>query len=169
MDLALAEPELRVCRKCNQPHPVSRFNSSTSRHGKTYLGWTCQPCINAKVRTRPRARGNPLRIIYEDAKERARKTGAELGITRADVERLYEEQGGRCAVTGLPFRNNHQHEWRANPYKVSLDRIDSARGYVLGNVRLVLWGVNLALSDWGAEVYLELARAAVARADGGEL
>jgi hypothetical protein len=38
-----------------------------------------------------------------------------------------------------------------------VDRIDSTKGYVHGNVRVVLWGINAACNSWGHEAYEEIA------------
>ena len=64
----------------------------------------------------------------------------------AHCKRLYEEQRGRCALSGAALT----HEGLpCTPTQVSIDRIDSGRGYVAGNVRLVAVWVNRALSHWG--------------------
>lgn len=35
------------------------------------------------------------------------------------------------------------------PFAPSIDRIDPARGYTLGNIRVVSAIANMAMSDWG--------------------
>ena len=52
---------------------------------------------------------------------------------------------------------------KGNPYKASIDRIDSSLGYLQNNVRLTVWAINRAIGDYGADLYLKLAEAAVAR------
>jgi hypothetical protein len=39
------------------------------------------------------------------------------------------------------------HRKKANPFKASLDRIDSSRGYTEDNVQWVCWSVNQMKSD----------------------
>lgn len=70
-----------------------------------------------------------------------RRRGHEFSLTLQDLLLLYELQGGKCAVTGLDMtRVVGEGHVRTN---VSLDRIDSSIGYVIGNVRLVCCIVNL--------------------------
>jgi hypothetical protein len=50
-----------------------------------------------------------------------------------------------------------------HPYGPSLDRINSQKGYVRGNVRLVCTAVNFGLGQWGDEVFLPIAEATTHR------
>ncbi len=51
--------------------------------------------------------------------------------------------------------------WRRAPWAPSVDRIDSSKGYVPGNVRLVCVAANLAMNEWGEDVLARVARAYV--------
>jgi hypothetical protein len=74
---------------------------------------------------------------------------------------LWKECGGRCMLTGLPFKETQLGTGQARkPYALSLDRIDAEQPYTLKNCRLVLQAVNFALNVWGDEVFLEIAAAA---------
>lgn len=64
---------------------------------------------------------------------------------------------GCCELTGIAFDTSTGRKRRWN--SASLDRIDSARGYNLDNVRFVLWGLNAALADWGEEVFAVISSA----------
>lgn len=103
--------------------------------------------------------------MMQNAVARSKRSGRECEITYADVLSLLREQGYRCAVTHLPFNL----KWRTgrdvarNPYAPSLDRMDTKVGYVLTNCRIVLSGVNYAMNEWGEEVFLDIAAAAVRR------
>lgn len=79
---------------------------------------------------------------------------------------LFEQQGGMCAISGLPFSlNEFPLVLVKRPFAPSLDRISSQRGYTADNVRLVCVAVNFGMGQWGEELYLTLARAAVAHSD----
>jgi hypothetical protein len=63
-------------------------------------------------------------------------------ITWQHLEELWNKQEGLCAYSGEPLT----HE--ANlPNTVSLDRIDSSKDYLLGNVQLVCAIVNRMKMD----------------------
>ena len=66
----------------------------------------------------------------------------ECTITKEHLFELWENQKGRCALTEVPLTTVHGNGWQV-PTNVSLDRIDSNKNYVLGNVRLVCWQVNM--------------------------
>lgn len=51
------------------------------------------------------------------------------------------------------------------PNCLSIDRIDSSRGYVEGNIQLVCHAVNLAKNSWPQDVFIDLCRKIVKKAD----
>lgn len=66
-----------------------------------------------------------------------------------DLDYLFdigEDQGWHCALTGdqLEFERggtNWLGKW-CNPQSCTIDRIDSSKGYVKGNIQLVTWEAN---------------------------
>lgn len=72
---------------------------------------------------------------------------------------LYEEQGGLCAVSGLKMT------WMKGKIiltSMSIDRIDSSKGYTRDNVRLICHGGNRMKGDATDEDMYHLALAIVA-------
>lgn len=62
-------------------------------------------------------------------------------IVFGDLQELWIKQNGKCAVSGLSMTTGND---VFNMTKISLDRIDSTKGYDIDNIRLVCWWVNLA-------------------------
>jgi hypothetical protein len=91
--------------------------------------------------------------ITTDAWRRARRDGRPFTIERSHVRVMFEEQGGRCAVSSLPFSLHKTVRRAAAPFAPSIDRIDSQKGYEHGNVRLVCCAINMLMNVWGDEVY----------------
>ena len=58
-------------------------------------------------------------------------------------QELYYQQNGLCAISGVLMTYGICVK---NPYQISIDRIDSSRGYEIGNVRLVTWFINNAIN-----------------------
>jgi len=67
---------------------------------------------------------------------------------------MLNEAGWRCAVSGQPFTLEPLNGKR--PYAPSIDRINSAIGYVPGNTRIVCVAVNYAMNVWGESVIWRL-------------
>jgi hypothetical protein len=61
-------------------------------------------------------------------------------ITKAYLVKLFEQQDGHCALTGVPLR-------MGGPHGVTIDRINPARGYTHRNIQLVTKQANAAKSN----------------------
>ena len=108
---------------------------------------------------RERRKEKPADCLILDAKRRANKKKVPYAISEKEHDRIAAViAAGKCEVTGLPFANL---EGTANPWSPSLDRIRPALGYVDGNIRVVVWALNMAKSGWGDDVLLRLAHAIV--------
>ena len=57
---------------------------------------------------------------------------------------LWEKQNGKCAITNYDM----SYENRDTLYSVSVDRIDSLKGYVKDNVQLVCVAINFAKNKY---------------------
>ena len=71
---------------------------------------------------------------------------------------LFESQEGKCALSGLPMlttthRDECPEDERCNPNKLSIDRIDSLRGYTEDNVQLIRWRANSMKMDMTTTEY----------------
>jgi hypothetical protein len=95
---------------------------------------------------------------------RVERPGITFELSYDDIASLWKNQRGRCAVSGLHFSMAYfELSLVKHPYGPSLDRIDSHKGYVPGNVRLVCTAVNFGLGQWGDEVFLPIAEATTHR------
>lgn len=90
--------------------------------------------------------------LFRKTRNGAKHRGIQFDIDLEHVRELYDNSGGRCAVTGIPFEFSYLRGERQPPWAPSLDRIDSKRGYVPGNVRVVCSSVNVAMGQWGERV-----------------
>ena len=96
-------------------------------------------------------------------KDRARRNGWAFRLTFEDLEFLIAASGGRCELTGIPFRQERSDEWTKAPFAPTVDRIDRTKGYVHGNCRIVCHAVNVAINEWGQDVFEEVAVRYLAR------
>jgi hypothetical protein len=132
------------CKKCRETKEASQFWANNT---------VCIECNKKAWRERatPEKRRewlerqrkfddlNIARYLLRQARKRAKAKGLECTIKPSDIH-----VGERCPVLGIQMVKNRGH-WQNNSY--SLDRIDSSRGYVKGNVRVISWWANFLKSN----------------------
>jgi len=112
----------------------------------------------------PAARREWLRRLQARAANRAQKAGLRFTLTPDFAVKLYEQQHGRCAVSGIEFNlGSYPKALVKHPFAPSIDRTFSDGHYTPDNVRLVCVAVNFGMGQWGQELYMTIARAAVDR------
>ena len=98
-----------------------------------------------------------IRVALNAARSRCKTRGLEFDLTEADIG-----EPTHCAVTGIPFDMSKSFN-DGNTFCPSLDRIDPKKGYVKGNVRVVIHAYNLAKHTGNDASVLKMARALVAK------
>ena len=88
------------------------------------------------------------------ARSRAKKHGYDFNIDSKYVTKLILQSNGECQATGLPMSTTYH-----CPFKASLDRIDSNKGYVKGNVRVVITMFNYMKQDYTDSQFALVAKA----------
>ena len=83
-------------------------------------------------------------------KNRGRIECSEHTITKNDLLKLYEKQNHKCVYTGrkLLLETNSNN-------KVSLDRIDSEKGYIPDNIQLTTKVANAAKNDMTEQEFID--------------
>lgn len=81
--------------------------------------------------------------LYYEAKKRAKERNFEFTITKEDIV-----LPDVCPILGVKLES-HDRVFGRNSY--TLDRIDSTRGYVKGNVRVISWQANYIKSNLSLE------------------
>lgn len=103
-------------------------------------------------------RGKWLYAIYERARDRARSKEIPFNLTRGQLRDIALLSAGRCEVTGLQFTWDKSNYCQFSPFAPTLDRIVPRIGYSASNCRIVCHAANLAMADWGEEVFERIAR-----------
>lgn len=105
--------------------------------------------------------------ILRYAKSRAKEYSISFDLDRDFLDKLYEFQEKKCALTGIEFEFDRSDEQKKRrPFAPSLDRIDYRGGYTKNNVRLVCSIVNIALSDFGDEAFDKMCRSYIRKTNG---
>jgi hypothetical protein len=117
------------CSSCGKDQPLGLFRNRGGKKRHLLDSW-CKPCVLLRNRSRykqinenrrrSRSSGtNTARWILKDAKSSDKKRGFVCDLTKADIETIISCPCSYCGETSL---------------RMTLDRIDNARGHTLGNV-----------------------------------
>jgi len=80
-------------------------------------------------------------------------------ITAEQLIQMWHDQDGKCAVSGLAMTWGQG--WYS-PTSISIDRINSDKGYTKDNVRLICYSINTFKGKWTDVEIFEIAKAIVA-------
>lgn len=110
---------------------------------KAPLTWACVTCDRnqARARLRKYRHADPVRILLEGARTRARRHKVPCTVSLDDLRALWPP-GGRCPVFGMPMtRGTGGKLHDASP---TLDRLNNAWGYEPGNIAIISHKANRA-------------------------
>lgn len=154
------------CENCGKKFERSKSHarSGIKNNWAVACGLSCGVSLGHKKRDKESYSGpsydefSPFRLTLRRIKARAKKSGyGEVDITVLFLKELWESQKGICPYSGnlmvLP-ENDKQRTSFAPPELASLDRIDSEKGYIQGNVEYVCYAVNLAKNRFTKEQML---------------
>jgi len=96
---------------------------------------------------------------FKDIISNAIRRGRYVDITIETIQTIYCNQGGVCALSGVPivFANNYL-EYRQRKQTASVDRIDNSKDYTIDNIQIVHKNINLSRKDLTIERYKELCK-----------
>lgn len=131
---------------CYKTDAFKKFLASR-KHGKQHPQWRGFGDISGSlwvtIRTSAKRRNLPFTLTIQEAWE------------------LYEKQHRKCALTGVPIFFSTDKQSRDRTHSASLDRIDSTKGYVNGNVQWVHSNVNYMKFRFSQDVFLNWCRLVV--------
>lgn len=127
---------LLTCLCCNKERPASDF----SKHRYTKCGYDLGRCKACKKSKNDWSKVTPEKKIFNRAKYRASVKGIEFTITLEDIQ-----LPTHCPVFKRPFIYG-DHLWT-----YSIDRLDSSKGYVPGNIAIISNKANMMKSTATAE------------------
>lgn len=92
-------------------------------------------------------------VLYQNAKQRAKKNGRDFSITQEWVKKKLEK--GVCEVTGTLFSYRKEGHNKA-PFSPSLDRKNSKLGYTKRNTQLICSFYNILKWNWNKKTVTEI-------------
>ena len=72
------------------------------------------------------------------------------------LQKVWVSQRGLCYYSGVPMKEEYLFTRDQNIEAISVERIDNSKGYVVGNVRLVLRAMNKFRSVSGETQFIDL-------------
>lgn len=139
------------CQEC-------RESFETNHSHKKYCSPECQITWNrrnewAKKKLTPL---NRCQQLLSGAKNRSKKQDRPINVTLDDLIELWYKQDSKCAISGIPFNLDFPEKDGEPRFDApSIDRIVPELGYTKGNIRLVIYQINMAIGPYGLERLLE--------------
>lgn len=148
----ISEDGLKQCYKCKQISEVSNFY----KRGNGYKS-ICKSCSGkrSKLKLTKLSINNDIVFFLQyklsTAKSRAKKYNMSFNLSIDFLFDLYKQQNGLCFYTNSPMTLNTR-----CPNSLSLDRIESSKGYVEGNIVLCGFKVNNMKNDLSTSDFVNI-------------
>lgn len=153
----MAKERIRICTECGNAYPLTR-EFFAKEHNK--FRNVCRNCVNEHNKFMYNIRYDTLEgVMYlrcKKARERAHSKHMKFDLTPEFLIELWNLQGGKCFYSGLTMSYD-----RNDLYTVSVDRVDSNKGYTQDNVVLCCWSVNSMKNSYTVEEFLFLCESVV--------
>lgn len=129
-----------TCKSCVLKDAKNKYNNLTEEDKSSYIKKQGKWQDN-----------NFLKYRLLQAKSRAKSKGIVCEIDVDYLKYLLIKQNNKCFYSGIEMEMN-----RAGSYTASIDRIDSNKGYVVGNIVFVIWAVNTMKNDLSEDEFLNI-------------
>lgn len=151
----------KYCQGCERTLSVDNFTScKTNKDG---LQGCCKECRHETANKHFSTYDGFMNRLYLSLKHNTATRSKDLliEITENDIKDQYQKQDGLCALTGIKMTHlayqTDANNRTINNYNISVDRIDSQKGYIKDNIQLICAAVNLMKSDLTEDELLLLA------------
>lgn len=132
----------KVCKECNQSLNLNKFSLIEKWNVNSGTKDICKKC-STKIRQSKKLnrdwKVDAAKLLYKNIKSRCKRTGREFSIELEDI--VIPE---KCPVFGFELKREDKQTWMSAP---SVDRIDSSKGYIKGNVTVVSRRANILKRD----------------------
>lgn len=167
-DFTLELPD-KECRSCGKVKAATEFKARN--YAKKKFDWLCRACRSVRTtQTRDQFKNRcsssmwrkrlceeePEKLLWFRAKTRANKYHIEFNIEPSDIviPKI-------CPILGIPISLNifsdSEKVTYNNPGTPSLDRVDSTKGYIKGNVAVISYRANTIKNCGTAEEHQKIA------------
>lgn len=155
--------EYHKCSKCKKTLLKQCFNPN--KRASSGCQTFCKTCRGIANKNYTNNFDSFVRKIYLHARNRSQKRKLEFSIDHDQIKQLWDTQEGRCALSGRRMT------WgvatsgiQGNNDNISIDRIDSSKGYIIENIHLVTARANLMKRDYPMDVFIAMCQDVAQRA-----
>jgi hypothetical protein len=139
------------CGACSDWKILGEFNSNS--RGWDGLAGLCRLCASQRNKSKylMYSKVDTLRRIFTKSQQSARYRGIEFDISLETLENIFTKQNGKCFYSGhtLEFEPGTRN-------KLTLDRIDSSKGYTHDNVVLCSYVVNIMKGSMSVNEFADI-------------
>ena len=132
----------KVCEECNQSLNLNKFSLIEKWNINSGTKDFCKKCSKTIQQTEILNRDwkvDAAKLLYKNIKSRCKRIGREFSIELDDI--IIPK---KCPVFGFDLKREDRETWMCAP---SVDRIDSSKGYIKGNVTVVSRRANILKRD----------------------
>jgi len=137
-------------KRCVYCGYIGKFEEFRFERNKTRQNWKsgiCKKCDSKRImKKNSRDLETKLKIILKATRRKDKFRGRTISkisnLTLKQLHNLYQKQDGKCFYTGEKLEHSYEYN---NPRRfnlISLDRLDSEKGYTISNVVFCCWGIN---------------------------
>lgn len=142
-----------LCEVCGEKDPQKFYKSRKNK---------CKKCMSDSYKIREDkseyvdkqkkwVSKNLIKYRVLSAKHRAIRDNLDFEITEEIIQKKLEEQNHCCFISKVPI-SMEQKNW----YSLSLDRIDSNKGYTIDNTIIVTKFVNISKNEMSLDEFIKL-------------
>jgi len=151
--------DLLICATCKLAKEEEAFGPDKRNRCRNFKSNYCKDCSNLRSRKRLKEHSNNTNFdfyisrLYYGINDRVKNNKYKKvnvlnsNLTKDDLINLFKKQEGKCAISGIEMTYTTGKGTGIIPDNVSVDRIDSSKGYSKDNVQLVCSIVNIMKSN----------------------
>jgi len=135
-------PAEKICIRCKILLKIDCFSKWTNPNNKIRYVSICKSCHSKRQKEKYTTDRNfRFKLLVNDAEYRAKKFNMDFNLTKEWIENQYKKQNGLCYYSGIPL------SLERGKYSMSLDRVDSNKGYIQDNTVITGWMINNMKGD----------------------
>ena len=135
------------CSRCSGCNCEQAYTRKDHAKQSSSCDWQCKKCLGlSKKLSQNKPVGDEQRV-FNKFKKSAFSRGLEWAVSKEYLFSLFD---GKCALTGWDINLTY------DAGNASLDRIDSSKGYVVGNVQWVHSMVNMCKNKYPEQDFIKM-------------